>query len=115
MTFLTDENFDGRVIRGLLARATDLDLVRAIDVGLSGADDPDVLAWAAQDGRLVLTHDVSTLVGFAYERVASGLPMPGVVEVPNDLRLGRIIDDILMLVGASQPGEWDGQVLYLPL
>ena len=74
MRFLTDENFDGRVIRGLIRRNPGIDLVRAVDVGLGGVEDPDVLAWAAAEGRIVLTHDVSTMVGFAYERVvpASG-------------------------------------------
>lgn len=62
-----------------------------------------------------MTHDVSTMVGFAYERVEAGLPLPGVVEVPKGLALGRVIDDILLLAEASLPGEWDGQVLYLPL
>lgn len=55
------------------------------------------------------------MVGFAYERVEAGLPLPGVVEVPKGLALGRVIDDILLLAEASLPGEWDGQVLYLPL
>ena len=47
MKFLADENFDGRVIRALRRRDPGLDLVRAVDVGLGGAADPDVLAWAA--------------------------------------------------------------------
>jgi len=112
---LADENFDGRVIRGLLTRAPRLDLVRAVDVGLGGADDPAILEWAAAVGRVLLTHDVSTMVGFAYDRAAAGQPMPGVIEVSTNIALGLAIDDILLLVGASLPNEWEGQVLYLPL
>jgi hypothetical protein len=41
--------------------------------------------------------------------------MPGVVEVPLDLAVGRAVDDVLMLAASSVPREWDGQVLYLPL
>lgn len=115
MKLLADENFDGRVIRGLLTRTPRLDLVRAVDVGLSGADDPAILEWTANAGRVLLTHDVSTMVGFAYDRVSAGQPMPGVVEVPTDISLGLAIDDILLLVGASLPNEWEGQVLYMPL
>jgi hypothetical protein len=113
--FLADENFDGRVIRAIRRRNPGLDLVRAVDVGLGGAADPDVLAWAAAEGRVLLTHDVSTMVGFAYERVTTGLPMPGVVEVPPYLAIGQAVDDLLMLAVASVPGEWEAQVLYLPL
>jgi predicted nuclease of predicted toxin-antitoxin system len=56
-----DENFNGDIVRGLLRRNPKLDIVRVQDVGLSGADDPSVLKWAADQGRIVVTHDISTL------------------------------------------------------
>src|SRR5437660_776260 len=74
---ITDEDLDGNITRGLRRRAPDIDLVRVQDVGLSGADDPVVLEWAAQAGRVLLTQDVSTMSGHAYARVMAGLPMPG--------------------------------------
>lgn len=70
MKLLSDENFRGAIVRGLLRRRPSLDLVRVPDVGLTEADDPAILAWAATEGRLVLTHDAATLIGFAYERVS---------------------------------------------
>jgi predicted nuclease of predicted toxin-antitoxin system len=69
---LADENFNASIVRGLLRRVSQLDLVRAQDVGLGGADDPSVLAWAARDGRVLLTYDVRTITRFAWERVARG-------------------------------------------
>lgn len=115
MKLLADENFRGALVRGLLRRRPDLDLVRVPDVGLIEADDPTILAWAATEGRLVLTHDAATLIGFAYDRVNAGWPMPGIIEVRQDLPVGSVIADLLLLVDASHVGEWDGQVLYLPL
>jgi predicted nuclease of predicted toxin-antitoxin system len=64
--FAADENFNGNVVRGLRLRRPDLDIVRVQDVGLSGADDPTVLAWAAREGRILLTHDVATITRYAY-------------------------------------------------
>jgi predicted nuclease of predicted toxin-antitoxin system len=58
--FLADENFNNQIVRGVLRQSPDIDIVRVQDVGLSGADDPDILAWAAQERRIVLTHDVAT-------------------------------------------------------
>jgi hypothetical protein len=112
---LADENFRGAIVRGLLRRRPDLDLVRVPDVGLTEADDPAVLAWAADEGRIVLTHDAATLIGFAYARLAAGLAMPGIIEVRQDLPIGLVIDDVLLLVDASLEGEWEGRVVYLPL
>ena len=57
LSFASDENFNNDIVRGLLRRIPDLDVVRVQDVGLSGADDPDILEWAANDGRIMLTHD----------------------------------------------------------
>ena len=110
-----DENFNGNIVRGVCRRQPALDLVRLQDVGLSGAEDPIVFAWAAQAGRVLLTHDVSTITRYAYERVQTGEPMPGIFEVSRDLPIGRAIEEILLLAECSLEGEWEGQVRYLPL
>ncbi len=50
---LADENFDNTIVRGLFRRRSNLDIVRVQDVGLSGKDDPTILAWAAQEERIL--------------------------------------------------------------
>jgi hypothetical protein len=110
-----DENFNNDVVRGLWRRKPELDIVRIQDVGLSGADDPTVLEWAAREGRVLLTHDVTTMTGYAYERVRAGQPMPGIFEVSRAVPIGRAIEDILLLAECSLENEWEGQVRYLPL
>ena len=115
LRFAADENLSGDLVRGLLRRAPALDLVRVQDAGLSGAEDPTVLAWAAREGRALLTHDVTTLTTHAYARVQAGQAMPGVVEISRAVPVGQAIEDLLLLAGASLEGEWEGHVLYLPL
>lgn len=110
-----DENFNNNIVRGLIRRQPELDIVRVQDVGLYGADDRTVLAWSAQEGRVLLTHDVSTITKYAYERIQAGKPMPGVFEVNRSVSIGRAIEDILLLAECSLDGEWEGQVRYLPL
>jgi predicted nuclease of predicted toxin-antitoxin system len=72
LRLVSDENFNGEVVRGLLRREPGLDLVRVQDVGLSAADDHAILAWAAAEGRLLLPHDRNTVPAFAYDRVRAG-------------------------------------------
>jgi predicted nuclease of predicted toxin-antitoxin system len=115
LLLVSDENFNNDIVRGLLRRKPDLDIVRVQDVGLRGAEDPIILEWAANEGRVLLTHDAQTMSYFAYERVRAGKPMPGVIEVTDDLPIGQVIDDILLLAEYSETGEWEGQVIYLPL
>lgn len=110
-----DENFNGDIVRGLLRRNPKLDIIRVQDVGLSGADDPSVLQWAADQGRIIVTHDISTLAKHAFDRMAAGQPMPGVFEVTSVAPVGQAIDDLILLAECSFDGEWEGQVHFLPL
>ena len=110
-----DENFNNNIVRGILRRKPDADIVRIQDVGLSGAHDPTVLEWAAKENRVLLTHDVTTMTRYAYERTESGQHMPGVFEVNRNTPVGRAIEDILLLIEGSVEGEWNGQIRYLPL
>ncbi len=110
-----DENFDNDIVRGLLRRRPDIDIVRVQDVGLSGASDPIILEWAAEQQRLLLTHDVATITHYAYQRVEAGQSMPGVIEVSKSTAIGTVIDDILLLAEFSVENEWEGRIIYLPL
>ena len=115
MRWAADENLNNNIIRGLLRQKPDIDIVRVQDVGLSGADDPTVLEWAAEEGRVLLTHDAATITHYAYERVQTGKRMPGVFEVNHSIPLSVVIQDLILLTECSLENEWEGQVRYLPL
>lgn len=115
LRLLADENLNSDIVRGLLLRQPDLDIVRVQDVGLAGTGDPDVLHWAAENDRIVLTHDRATMPDFADERVAAGKRMSGVFVLNDRLPVGRAIDEVLLLVECSEQGEWSGRTVYLPL
>jgi hypothetical protein len=113
--FLADEDFNNDILRGLLRRHADLDVVRVQDVGLVGAEDDAVLVAAAVEGRVLLTHDVSTLIGKAFERVRGGLAMPGVIAVSQSMPVGAAIEELVLVIECSSTEEWANQVRYLPL
>lgn len=110
LKLLADENFDNTVVRGLFRRNPSIDLIRVQDVGLSGVDDPTILEWAAQEGCILLTHDVSTITRYAHDRVRQGQKMPGVVEVSVGAPVGRVIEDMLILIECGREGELEGQI-----
>jgi hypothetical protein len=110
-----DENFNNDVVRGLLRRRPELDIIRIQDTEIAGSDDASVLDWAAQNKRVLITHDVSTMTAHAYARVRDGKSMPGVFEVGRNVPTGAAIEDILLLAECSLEDEWEGQVRYLPL
>lgn len=115
MRFLADENFDNRILRGLRRENAQVDVVRVQETALYQVDDPGVLEWAAQEGRIVLTHDVNTMPKYAYLRVTAGLPMPGVIAVHLGAGIAEVIEDILLILEAAGAEEFQNQVVYLPL
>ncbi len=115
LKLLADENFNGNVLRAVVHSIPSIDLVRVQDVGLDGAEDPEILEWAASNDRIVLTHDRATMPDFAYSRLDAGEQMPGVFVV--DVRQGvrAAVDALLLIETCSELDEWMGRVVYLPL
>jgi predicted nuclease of predicted toxin-antitoxin system len=114
--WLADENFDNDILRGLRRRSTGFDAIRVQDIGeIAGADDATVLAWAAANDRILLTHDVSTMIR-AMQSIAPGWPARiKVLLVPDSLPIGIAIEDILLLNECSEASDWGPGVVYLPL
>ncbi|MBX3438271.1 MAG: DUF5615 family PIN-like protein [Planctomycetaceae bacterium] len=112
---VSDENFNGDIVRGLLRRHPELRIIRVQDVGLTQTPDPDILEWAATQGCVLLSHDVSTVPLAAFQRVSNGQSMPGVLILPDRMPIGQAIDEILFLSVDVAPDAWRDQVLYLPL
>ncbi len=115
LSLLSDENFNGDIVRGLRLRQPNLDLLRVQDVGLREVDDPAILGWAADNERILLTHDRATMPDFAYERLVREEPMPGMFVINDRMPIRQAIDELLMLVDCSEQAEWKDVVLYLPL
>lgn len=113
LRLLSDENFNGDIVRGLLLRRPDIDSIRTQDVALLGVDDP--LAWAAENNRILLSHDRTTMPDYAYTRVSAGQPMPGVFIISDRFPIGQVIQELLLIDGGSEQAEWSGRVLFLPL
>jgi hypothetical protein len=112
---LADEDFNNDILRALRRRRPAVDVVRVQDVGLSGQPDPAVLTWAAAQGRVLLTHDVATLVGHAFARLEAGRPMTGVFVAPQTAPAAAVISDLELIDEASDGTDWVGRVVYLPL
>jgi len=115
LSFLSDEDFNNHIVRGLRRRSPLISVVRVQEVALSEAPDPDVLECAAKEGRVVLTHDAATMTYYAYKRIAEGLRFPGIVVISQSLPIGEAIEELLLLAECSLDGEWNNQVVHLPL
>jgi predicted nuclease of predicted toxin-antitoxin system len=112
---LADENFNEDIAKGLCFRVPGLDLLRVRDAGLTGADDPTILEWAANNNRILLTHDRATMPKFAYQRIASKRAMPGIVVVACQTLLAQVLEDLELLILGSFEIEFENQIRFVPL
>ena len=115
MRFLADENFNNRILKRLRQILPDVDVVRVQDTEMYQATDINVLEWAAENERILLTHDIRTIPRYAYARVKAGLPMPGVIEVVKDLPMRQTIDELSVMIGAGTPDDFDNEIKHIPL
>ncbi len=113
--FLADQNLNEDIVAGLLRHDTAIQIVRTRDVGLTEAADPDLLAYAAQERLIVISHDLRSMPAHAYARVREGLAMPGLFMVRQTDPIGPPIESLFLVWSASDAEEWSGQVIYLPL
>lgn len=112
----SDADVHGDIVRGLRRRRQGIDLLRVQDGLPEGTADPDVLAWAASENRVLITNDRTTMVAYAYERVTAGGTLPGLIVTTNAQSIGSAIDDILLVADCMTPEEIRDQVaVYLPL
>jgi len=115
LRLLIDQDLDQDILRGLARRVPNLDAVTAHQVGLSAVSDPELLAWAAAAGRVIVTHDRKTMPRHAADRMAAGERMSGVFVVPRRLPMSQVIADLEVMVMCSHENEWENIVRHLPL
>ena len=113
--FLADHDLNEQIVTGVLRREPALECVRARDVGMSERPDAEVLAYAADNGFMVVSHDVNTMPSAAYGRMSSGQKMSGLLMVKQSDPVGAIISCLIVIWSASEAEEWENQVCFLPL
>lgn len=92
LRLLIDHDFNERILRGVRSRA-EVDAVLARAVGLDHKPGPELLFWAAVENRILVSHDLQAMPDFAIARVHRGEPMPGLILVPQELRIGKAIEE----------------------
>ena len=112
--FLADANFDLVMLVAIKRRELAFDYQTALEAGLTGLQDPDVLAIAAREGRVLLTHDVRTIpqhfASFIGEHTSTGMLL-----VPQSLTRRHVVEDLLLVWTAMEAEEGTNRIMSLPL
>ena len=78
-----------------------------------GRDDLDVLALAAREGRILVSHDRETMPAH-FGRFIAESTSAGLLIVSQKLDIREAIEQILIIWEASDAQEWSNRIGYLP-
>jgi hypothetical protein len=112
--FQADADLNEVIIAGARRRQPEIDFLTANDVDLRGLTDVEVLAIAARDNRILVSHDFKTMPA-AFAQFLQEKSSPGVFIVPQSMEYLAAIESLLMIWAASDAAEWLNRICRLPL
>ena len=112
--FQADADFNQKIVAGVRRRESAIDFRSARDGGVIARPDPEVLAQAASDDRVLVSHDRQTMPGH-FRRLIETRASPGLVIVSQEIDIGQAIEELLLVWAASEAEEWENTVIFIPL
>ena len=114
LCFQADWDLNGDIIAAALRHEPAIDFQTAYAAGLAGVKDPEVLAYSATAGRLLVTHDRRSMP-FHFRSFVAMHTSPGVLIVPQDMPVRQVMEDIILIWACTEAAEWVNAIDYLPL
>ena len=111
--FQADADLRVPIIKGLKRREPTINFATAHDAGLAGLDDRAVLALAATNGRVLVSHDVSTMPE-AFSRFIHEQTSPGVILISQELSYREAIEGLLRVWLHTEAEDWENVMSFLP-
>ncbi len=111
---LIDHDFNHRILKGLTKKIPDLDFVTPIQLGNIAESDENHLAWAWENKRVIVSHDVNTMTDAAYQRLKVGNSIFGLILVPQSMPIGDAIEELEIIIKSSEENDFENLVEYLP-
>src|SRR5262245_36674214 len=121
LLYLLDENLRGGALWHALQRhnalgANPIDVVRVGDPPdlPCGTPDPQVLLWAEQRGRVLVSFDVTTMPGHLAGHLAAGQRSPGVFLILPGHRVHELVDELVLRAHTSPDGFYADRIDFIP-
>lgn len=112
--FQADADLNEIILLATIRREAEVDFQTATAAALAGADDLEVLARSANQGRVLVTHDRKTMPRYFFEFIAHK-ESPGLIVIPQSLSVSAAAEDLLLIWSATDAEEWRNRIAFLPL
>jgi hypothetical protein len=112
--FQADADLNQIILLAVTRREPAIDFQTAMTAGLPGVADPEVLARAAKDGRVLVTHDRKTMPRHFAEFIAHETSS-GLLVIPQSLSVAAAVEELILIWSATEAKEWVNRISILPL
>ena len=112
--FLADANFNQKMVAGLLLRESAIDFALPQTLIPAGMKEPDVLDLAYLSGRILVSHDVTTMPRW-FDQSVQERSCAGLILVSDGVPIRHVIADLLLIWHLTEAEEWRNRMEWLPL
>ena len=112
--YQADADLNEDIVAGVMRREAEIEFQRADEANLRGLPDREVLALAAQENRILVTHDRRTMPAHFADFILSQTS-PGVFIISQRLSVSAAIEELLLVWVTSESEEWVNLIVELPL
>jgi len=114
LRFQADADLKYTIVTAVRQREPSIDFTSAADSHLEGVSDPDLLERAAEEDRILVSHDRRTMLAHLRARLEAKKSSPGLFVVSQGAPLLPVVSAIVLVWAASEPSDWRDQVHHLP-
>lgn len=117
LKYLIDENVNPAYPRQLRRKASDL-VVRVIgepDTPSKGTLDPEILIWCEVANFILVTNNRRSMPIHLADHIAQNCHIPGIFILNPDLSIGKNLNELILIARGSFEGEYQDQIIFLPL
>jgi hypothetical protein len=117
MRYLLDEHIAPTYRAQLLRAAPELEVWIVGDPGAPprGTLDPAILAWCEEHNFVLVTNNRKSMPRHLADHLALDRHVPGILVINPALPIGELLDELVLIAGASEENEYRDLILYLPL
>ncbi len=112
--FQADTDLKRAIIAAVKRREPMVDFQTAQAAKLEGLSDGRVLALAASENRILVSHDRRTMPFYFADFIADKTSA-GLIIVSQEARVADVVEELILIWAATEAEEWVNTIVALPL
>ncbi len=112
--YQADADLNQVIVTGVLRREPTVDFQTATAASLEGVKDSEVLAIAARQKRILVSHDRRTMPS-EFAKFVTNHQSSGVIIVSRKVAIEVVIEELLLIWAVSSAEEWINRIAKIPL